>query len=531
MDHLLSLSSIILLQKEVNSEYNTIYYYVPYIITLLVLYFLNNLIFMIIKNNNQKNDNLNMSFDFYGKRDGIQVVHDELTPEQSSLRMKFLIARTLVQASTWLKAPYQYALYNRLHGFERYEISILYAVAQVTSLLLGPLFGSLNDVFGRKKFCVLYSFVLAFQICLRLTGVHSLAYTAEFFTGICQILIDTAFESWFNFEANLLFQNDEDGKRQKNSYLREVFAKQIGIDCFSSIAITGLSTYLYLKYSIMMPFYICVAVSILTGFYIMFTWNENNLEFAHTHKEEIGKDYEEQTMWQKIQFSMIRIKEDKPLLAVGIIESCFKISLVLFMFIWTPLLEETANAFIHPGSIFVCFMLARLIGSDFFDGIKKNLKTNTYILSIFITVTGTISFIVEYWSGSFSLTFFMLIYFDGLSGILFPLMSSLKSQMIPEKLRTTIMTFFRLPINVICILTLFISQYITTLQICLICFFIMLLSAIVNILLFVWHTPPDAEKRKIETTTHINKKRSSKNLSGIIKETKNEVYDSFDLKK
>lgn len=59
----------------------------------------------------------------------------------------------------------------------------------------------------------------------------------------------------------------------------------------------------------------------------------------------------------------------------------------------------------------------------------------------------------------------------------------------------------------------------------------MLLSAIVNILLFVWHTPPDAEKRKIETTTHINKKRSSKNLSGIIKETKNEVYDSFDLKK
>jgi len=128
-----------------------------------------------------------------------------------------------------------------------------------------------------------------------------------------------------------------------------------------------------------------------------------------------------------MKLAFLALKKDKPLLAVGIIESCFKISLVMFMFMWTPLLEESAKSLIHPGSIFVCFMLARLIGSELFEGIKKVLKTNTYILSILITMTGTLSFYIEYTFSNFTIIFIMLIYFDGLSGLLFPLMSSLKS--------------------------------------------------------------------------------------------------------
>jgi hypothetical protein len=45
----------------------------------------------------------------------------------------------------------------------------------------------------------------------------------------------------------------------------------------------------------------------------------------------------------------------------------FKIALVLFLFIWTPLLEETIGARVHPGAIFACFMLARLMGAETFS--------------------------------------------------------------------------------------------------------------------------------------------------------------------
>lgn len=82
-----------------------------------------------------------------------------------------------------------------------------------------------------------------------------------------------------------------------------------------------------------------------------------------------------------------------------------------------------------------------------------------------------------------------------------PLMSSLKSQMIPERHRTTIMTFFRIPINFLSIGSLIGTRYLTTNQISLICFLFMLVGTIVNLYLFTIHTPPDSEKRNIKKTS------------------------------
>jgi hypothetical protein len=93
------------------------------------------------------------------------------------------------------------------------------------------------------------------------------------------------------------------------------------------------------------------------------------------------------------------------------------------------------------------------------------LQTNSYLITIFITSTACASFFVDFAVMKFNVRFFMFVYFDGLAGIFNPLLSSLKSQMIPEKLRTTIMNFFRIPINIFSILTLTLTNYITTYQV------------------------------------------------------------------
>jgi hypothetical protein len=80
-------------------------------------------------------------------------------------------------------------------------------------------------------------------------------------------------------------------------------------------------------------------------------------------------------------------------------------------------------------------------------------------------------------------------------------MSTLKSQMLPEKYRTTIMNFFRIPINIFSILSLIGTKYMTTYQICLLCFGFMALSVGFNIYLIKVHTPPDATKREIKKTS------------------------------
>ncbi len=477
-------------------DYNSLEYYSAYIFGLIVVYLLLVLIFQLLKNRNTTNLDKSLSFDYYGIKEHIQVVHDELTSDQSSLRRRYLIAAIIVKSAFWVKTPYLFALYNRLHGFNREEIAVLIALENLTSVILGPIIGSLNDLLGRKKFCVSYCFLVILNIALRLTGSRSLAYGAQVVAGLGSVLIDASFESWLNFEASRYFSDDKEGQIQKNSYLREVFTKQIYIDSLSGIVLTGFATMLYNSYGIFYPFYLCILLCLIGAIFIMIEWNENAI------KNEPGKD--NQSFIRKITFSWQVLKSDKPLFAVGIIESTFKICISLWGYMWTPLLENSAQSFINVGVIYGCFMMAKLIGCEFFDGMKRILKTNTYLITLFVTVTACFSFYIDYSYESFHTRLISLMYFDGMLGTFQPLMSSLKSQMIPEGQRTTIMTFFRIPINICSILTLYFSTYITIYEICLIAMGIMVVSSITTILLLIWHHPPDAEQRKVFKTTQLH---------------------------
>ena len=93
------------------------------------------------------------------------------------------------------------------------------------------------------------------------------------------------------------------------------------------------------------------------------------------------------------------------------------------------------------------------------------LTTNSYYLTIFVTITSSIGFFLDFLSKEFYVILIMLIYFDGISGLFQPLMSSIKSEMLEEEKRTTIMTFFRIPINFFAIITLVLTKIISTKQV------------------------------------------------------------------
>jgi MFS family permease len=195
----------------------------------------------------EEEQNLNATVDVYAKQDGQKIIFNTLSKEESSLRFKYLFAFSIIRAATWIKAPYLFALYNRLHLFDRQQIGILFAIDNLSSLLTGPVFGVLCDMYGRKKFCVLYCIFAISHVCLRLTGSQLLAYPAQFITGFCSCLIEIAFESWLNFEASLLFKSTLEGKKLKNAYLREIFSKQTLIDCYCSLGLSTFATLLYVN--------------------------------------------------------------------------------------------------------------------------------------------------------------------------------------------------------------------------------------------------------------------------------------------
>lgn len=160
-------------------------------------------------------------------KDGLEkeklVKIEGMTPEQKSLRKFYLIGSLLIKAATWVKAPYLFALYNRLHCFTRQEIGILYAIDNLSSLIFGPLIGGLSDTFGNKKFCVSYGLFVSSHIYLRLTGSRFLAYFAQIITGICSCILDVSFETWFVNESALLFTSEQ--KIEKESYRSDSLSK------------------------------------------------------------------------------------------------------------------------------------------------------------------------------------------------------------------------------------------------------------------------------------------------------------------
>jgi hypothetical protein len=76
--------------------------------------------------------------------------------------------------------------------------------------------------------------------------------------------------------------------------------------------------------------------------------------------------------------------------------------------------------------------------------------------------------------------------------------------MIPEKNRSTILNFLRMPINISAIVFLYATGVISTYQICMICSLIMLFASFVNTYLLFVHSPPDAEKRILKKTSEFS---------------------------
>jgi hypothetical protein len=66
------------------------------------------------------------------------------------------------------------------------------------------------------------------------------------------------------------------------------------------------------------------------------------------------------------------------------------------------------------------------------------------------------------------------------------------------------MTFFRLPVNVVCIVSLVMTKYVTTYQICLLCFAFMLCATVINVYIIKVYVPPDASNRRVRKTSELS---------------------------
>lgn len=338
--------------------------------------------------------------------------------------LKFVIPYYFCILGDWLQGPYAYEIYASA-GWSKEWISRFFVIGYLTSFLLGTTIGDIADRIGRKK-TILIGYCFFYSIsCIFIHKSYSLIYLVigRILSGISASILSTIFESWIlsNFQSDL-------------SYI--FYLVSFGGSCMAILS--GILAYIGLiitknRYSI--AFDISFLCLVIGGILIGLLWKEN-----------IG----EKKISKNQTFSSIKtIIRNKNIIQIAILQSAFESSLFVFVFNWSPTLtgKQTNNS-TSLALIFCSFMVCIMIGSNLFSIFSRNNVSNSFII-LLIFIFSIISQCIPIFSSDFTTTFIAFSIFEICSGLFWPTISSLKSQIIPKTGRSSIVNIIRMPTNII----------------------------------------------------------------------------------
>uniref|UniRef100_A0A1J3EQX7 Molybdate-anion transporter n=1 Tax=Noccaea caerulescens TaxID=107243 RepID=A0A1J3EQX7_NOCCA len=363
----------------------------------------------------------------------------------NSFKNNYLLVYSLMMAGDWLQGPYVYYLYST-YGFSKGEIGQLFIAGFGSSMLFGTIVGSLADKQGRKRACVTYCITYILSCITKHSPQYKVLMVGRVLGGIATSLLFSSFESW------LVAEHNKRGFEQQ--WLSVTFSKAVFFGNGLVAIIAGLfGNLLVHSFSLgpVAPFDAAACFLAIGMAVILSSWAEN-----------YGDPSDNKDLLTQFRGAAVAIASDEKIALLGAIQSLFEGSMYTFVFLWTPALSPNDEEIPH-GFIFATFMLASMLGSSLASRLlaRSSPKVESYmqivflvsaaslllpiLMTLFIAPTkvkgGGISF-----SGCFQLLGFCI--FEACVGLFWPSIMKMRSQYIPEEARSTIMNFFRIPLNI-----------------------------------------------------------------------------------
>jgi MFS family permease len=391
-----------------------------------------------------------------------------VTEDQKKFQKSYLLVYVCAFFADWLKGPYVYALYES-YGFTPSQIAYLFLAGFGASGLSGPFVGAAADVFGRRRLCIGY-FVI--YICSALTkpiNNYLMLLIGRLLGGLGTSLLYTVFESWMVAEHNR--------RGYPQSLLDDTFAKSTLYNGLSAVA-AGLIAQLGAS---MMGFVGPFMVALLplgAGLFICIShWRDDAVDRDSANAgSKDGQDTpagpgvagaevaanstvvaEEAGIMSTIKDALTAMNSDARIWFLGMAQALFEGAMYTFVFLWTPALCEGLTkaevAKVPYGLIFSTFMVMIMVGSSFFSMAMKQyeLEMLPYAVHGFSAVCCLMTVLFLGFSYGVFISFVL---FEMFCGVFFPTYGSLRAVYVPEEQRSTIMNFFRVPLNLFVIVVL-----------------------------------------------------------------------------
>ncbi|WCJ32443.1 Major facilitator superfamily protein [Euphorbia peplus] len=367
------------------------------------------------------------------------------SPAFNSFKNNYLLVYSLMMAGDWLQGPYVYFLYSQ-YGFSKGEIGQLFIAGFGSSMLFGTIVGSLADKQGRKRACVTYCITYILSCITKHSPQYRVLMLGRVLGGIATSLLFSAFESW------LVAEHNKRGFEQQ--WLSLTFSKAIFFGNGLIAIIAGLFGNLLVDSFSLGPVapFDAAACSLAIGMAIILSsWTEN-----------YGDPSESKDLLSQFRGAAVAIASDEKIALLGAIQSLFEGSMYTFVFLWTPALSANDEEIPH-GFIFATFMLASMMGSSLASRLmaRSSPRVESYMQIVFVVssislmlpiVTSLLVPSSEVKGGGISLSGSIQLLgfcaFEACVGIFWPSIMKMRSQYIPEEARSTIMNFFRIPLNI-----------------------------------------------------------------------------------
>lgn len=387
-----------------------------------------------------------------GKKDKVQT-----SPAFESFKNNYLVVYSLMMAGDWLQGPYVYALYQH-YGYDRGDIGRLFIAGFGSSMVFGTIVGSLADKHGRRTASVVYCVTYILSCFTKHSPEYWVLMVGRILGGIATSLLFSAFESWLVAEH---FKRGFEASWLGVTFSTAVFLGNGLVAILSGLIANTLVKNLGL--GPVAPFDAAATLLAVGMAIIIATWPEN-----------YGDASEGRTLMQQFQLAGSAIASDEKIALLGAIQSLFEGSMYTFVFLWTPALSPS-NQDIPHGFIFATFMLSSMVGSCLASRLmaRPNLRVELYMQLVFAVASFSLLvpvfnfFVIEPVApegggitvgGKVQLVGFCM--FEACVGIFWPSIMKMRSQYIPEESRSTIMNFFRIPLNLfVCIVLYNVSAF------------------------------------------------------------------------
>uniref|UniRef100_A0A2P2I4U8 Molybdate-anion transporter n=1 Tax=Hirondellea gigas TaxID=1518452 RepID=A0A2P2I4U8_9CRUS len=351
-------------------------------------------------------------------------------PHFKKFQLSFFMVYFMALFSDWLQGPYVYKLYAH-YGYASDQIALLYVVGFASSVLFGTATGPLADRFGRKKMAISFCFIYSFCCLTKLSSSFFWLFLGRVFGGISTSMLFSTFESWYVYEHTETHDFPSEWisvTLSKATFWNGLLAINAGI--FANIVAESM------EFGPVAPFMLAIPFLLCSGLLIIKTWPENYGNVSNN----VGKSCME-------GLKTIIFKEE--ILFLGIVQSLFEANMYIFVFQWTPILDRENTPL---GMIFSTFMVCIMIGSSLYAILLHKKFTEEKLLSLSVVMAIVSMGICISTTGNDDLiyvTYAAFLLLEISVGIYFPAIGYLRSQVIPESLRASIMNWFRVPMNVL----------------------------------------------------------------------------------